>query len=142
MHLGADELVETLRRAGLRATAARRAVCEVVATHHEEHLTPASIVAHLSGRVDQSTVYRTLEALEGAGVLVHTHLGHGPAVYHLTDEPVHQHLVCRRCGRTIEIGSPRLAELLAAITDQTGFVADPAHFALSGLCAGCAAADR
>ena len=139
MHIGSDQLVAALRQAGLRATAARRAVCEVVAGHHDEHLTPAGISDLLSGRVDQSTVYRTLEALESAGLLRHTHLGHGPAVYHLTDEPPHQHLVCRRCGRTIEIAAADVEKLFAAITGTTGFVPDPAHFAVSGLCAECAA---
>jgi len=88
---------------------------------------------------NRATVYRTLEALEEAGVLRHTHLGHGPAVYHLADEPPHQHLVCAVCGATSSIAADRLAEVLQAITEATGFVPDPAHFAITGLCRECAA---
>jgi Fur family ferric uptake transcriptional regulator len=139
VHIQPQDLVDALRSAGLRATATRRAVCEIVAAHHSEHLTPASITERLEGRADQSTVYRTLEALESAGILRHTHLGHGPAVYHLADEPPHQHLVCRSCGTTIEIAADDLTHLLEAITARSGFVPDPAHFGVSGLCAKCAA---
>jgi|SRR3990170_6617215 len=140
MHVDPADLIAALRQAGLRVTAPRREVCEVVARHHDEHLTPALISERLAGRVDQSTVYRTLEALESAGLLRHTHLGHGPAVYHLTDEPPHQHLVCTRCGATAQIDASALRGMLDAITAGSGFVPDPAHFALSGLCARCAAA--
>jgi len=138
MHLDADQLVAALRTAGLRATAPRRAVCRVIAEHHDRHLTPAAIGELLAGQVDQSTVYRTLEALESAGVLRHTHLGHGPSVYHLADEPAHQHLVCIECGVTIQVDLNDLRELLDAIASRTGFVPDPAHFAVSGRCARCA----
>ena len=34
-----------------------------------------------------STIYRNLEELERLGVIVHSHLGHGPATYHLASHP-------------------------------------------------------
>ena len=33
--------------------------------------------------VSISTVYRNLEEVQRLGVVVHSHLGHGPAAYHL-----------------------------------------------------------
>ena len=42
----------------------------------------AEIQAHAPD-VSISTVYRNLEELERLGVVVHSHLGHGPATYHL-----------------------------------------------------------
>jgi len=138
VHVSADELVAALRSAGLRATAPRRAVCRVVAESHGEHLTASVITDRLRGAADQSTVYRTLDALEVAGVLTHTHLGHGPSVYHLAGDPPHQHLVCERCGTAVEVGAADLERAVAAITARSGFVLDPGHFALSGLCARCA----
>jgi Fur family ferric uptake transcriptional regulator len=88
---------------------------------------------------DKSTVYRTLEALEDAGLLAHSHLGHGPSVYHLAEDAGHQHLICRSCGATVTLDEAEAALLARRITESTGFVPDPNHFALSGLCASCAA---
>jgi Fur family ferric uptake transcriptional regulator len=145
VHITANELVGVLARRGYRITNARRAVCEVVATSHDEHLSASDIydrARETTGtRLDRSTVYRTLEALEEAGLLAHSHLGHGPSVYHLAEDAGHQHLICRRCGSTTTLPQAEADLVARSITDSTGFVADLNHFALSGLCAECAAAD-
>jgi Fur family ferric uptake transcriptional regulator len=143
MHIAADDLVAALSERGYRITNARRAVCEVVAASHDEHLSAANIydraVATSGTRLDRSTVYRTLEALEDAGLLAHSHLGHGPSVYHLAEDAGHQHLICRGCGSTVTLPEAEAALLARRITESTGFVPDPNQFALSGLCADCAA---
>jgi Fur family ferric uptake transcriptional regulator len=142
VHITADTLVAALSERGYRITKARRAVCAVVAAAHDEHLSAADIYQRsreMSGaRLDRSTVYRTLEALEDGGLLSHSHLGHGPSVYHLAEDAAHQHLICRRCGVTVTLPEEEAGLLASAITDSTGFVADLNHFALSGLCADCA----
>jgi len=142
MHIAADALIDALSEKGYRITKARRAVCEVVAAAHDEHLSAADMYDRAreksETRLDRSTVYRTLEALEESGLLAHSHLGHGPSVYHLAEDAGHQHLICRRCGRTSTLPEEETRRLVDAITVATGFVADANHFALSGLCARCA----
>lgn len=141
MHISADDLLDALRSRSYRITNARRAVCEVIASAHDEHLDAAAILLQVEATgatADQSTVYRTLEALEDAGLLTHAHLGHRAAVYHLAEEPSHQHLVCDKCGRTAAIRTDDLSEWTRAIELRTGFVIEPSHFALTGLCAECA----
>ena len=51
--------------------------------------------------VSLSTIYRTLEALDEAGLVTHAHLHHGSPTYHSVDEEPHVHLVCTalRCHR-------------------------------------------
>lgn len=141
MHITPDALIDALSERGYRITKARRAVCEVVAAAHDEHLSAADMydrAREKSGaRLDRSTVYRTLEALEESGLLAHSHMGHGPSVYHLAEDAGHQHLICRRCGRTSTLPDEVTRRLVDAITVATGFVADVNHFALSGLCARC-----
>jgi Fur family ferric uptake transcriptional regulator len=142
VHITADTLIDALSGEGYRITNARRAVCEVVAASHDEHLTAADIYdrarAQTGTRLDRSTVYRTLEALEDARLLAHSHLGHGPSVYHLTEDSGHQHLICLSCGKTLTLPDDETRRLVSSIAVSTGFVLDANHFALSGMCAECA----
>jgi Fur family ferric uptake transcriptional regulator len=139
-----DDLVAALRLRGLRVTGPRRSVCATLVDSHGEHLTAADIhrrVEEAEGRpIDQSTVYRTLDTLEGVGLLTHTHLGQGALVYHLAAEAPHQHLMCRRCGRSIGVPATQLEPFYTEITALTGFVPEPIHGVIWGLCAGCAGA--
>ena len=145
MHVTADSLITVLRDKGMRITAPRRAICEAIALGHSGHMTAASILDEArdlnEAKVDQSTVYRTLEVLEEAGALSHSHLGHGASVYHLAEEAAHQHLVCESCGATVALPERELAGFFEEITKRTGFVPDPTHFAVSGLCGNCSRAD-
>jgi Fur family ferric uptake transcriptional regulator len=136
--LSADSLVDDLRRAGLRVTAPRRAICAVIASSHDEHLTAAGLHARaeqVSGTtIDLSTVYRTIETLEAVGRLHHVHLGHGPAVLHLSDHGEHHHLVCEVCGRTEDIPLEELDGLISHMEKLHGFQAGGVHFAMVGRC--------
>ncbi len=142
MHVSPDELLDALRGQGLRITSARRAVCSVIAARHGQHLTAASILAFVEedpeAGANQSTVYRTLDALEEAGVLVHSHLGQGPVVYHLPSEAEHQHVVCHSCGATAAIPAGDLDDWVAKLRANTGYEVDPTHFAVTGICPKCA----
>jgi Fur family ferric uptake transcriptional regulator len=135
----ARDLVAALRAAGLRVTAPRRAVCEVLADGPEDHLSAADIVERASGAgIDPSTVYRTLDTLEELGLVHHVHLGHGAGAYHVTGSARHHHLVCERCGAVVDVPLAALRSAIDAVTRPHGFVADGAHFAIVGRCASCA----
>jgi Fe2+ or Zn2+ uptake regulation protein len=73
-------------------------------------------------------------------VVDHVHLGHGRAVYHLTDEP-HQHLVCEVCGAVVEVPDATFADLARTLQGHYGFAIRPNHFAVLGRCEDCARAD-
>lgn len=136
--LSAEVLVDDLRRAGMRVTVPRRAVCRILARHHDEHLTVAELHGlaerETGGRIDVSTIYRSVEALEIAGRLHHVHLGHGPSVVHLSEHSEHHHLVCEICGRTTDLPLTELDELSVHLGERYGFVVDGLHFALIGRC--------
>ncbi len=137
----ADVILQQLRSDGSRLTASRRALVEALVLADDHHVTADDLVAavHRSApAVHRSTVYRTLDALEQAGVVEHVHLGHGRAVYHLTDDR-HHHLVCDRCGAVIEVPEAVVAPLLEELADGYGFVVSGRHFALPGVCRACAA---
>jgi len=135
-----DEVLEKFRTNGGRVTAARREIVTVVlGSGVHEHLTADEIGRRIQERhpeIALSTVYRSLDTLAELGVLEHVHMGHGPAVYHLTEER-HVHLVCRDCGAVIEVDDSALSALAADVKALNGFTIEPTHFAINGRCADC-----
>lgn len=86
--------------------------------------------------VDSSTIYRTLAQLEEFGVVVHVHLAHGPAVYHLVGDE-HAHIVCIGCDLVAEVPAEVVREVRQAFSTHGDFGLAWQHFAWSGICAAC-----
>jgi Fur family transcriptional regulator, ferric uptake regulator len=133
-----EEVLDELRRRGLRVTTARRmlleSLFEAVGHHTAEEL--AVMIQTRAPDVHLSTIYRNLDELERLGLVVHAHLGHGPATYHLASA-AHGHFVCEACGAMVEAPDELFEELAGAASDRFGFAIDPHHFAVLGRCAGC-----
>lgn len=137
-----DDLLERIRGGGGRVTAARRAVLEAFLETDDHHLSAEEVARRVQARrpdVHLSTVYRSLDAFEAAGVVVHVHLGHGPSIYHLATN-LHHHAVCDRCATVIELPPDVLDDVAARLRDEHGFRVTAHHFALVGRCRACAAA--
>lgn len=133
-----ERILDVLRQGGGRVTTARRALVETLLASGS-HLTADDLAARVQvthPEVHRSTVYRTLEALERVGIVVHSHLGHGGGVYHLADEQ-HQHLVCETCGAVVEVPDDVFAPLASVVRRRYGFSLEPGHFALVGRCRTC-----
>lgn len=132
-------ILDLLGREGHRVTAGRRAVVESLLAA-EGHLSAddlATTVKQSNPGLHRATVYRSLEALEAAGLVEHVHLGHGRSVYHLSDD-LHQHLVCEVCGSVEEAPSDLLSSVARRLRRERGFVMRPYHFAVLGRCRTCA----
>ena len=140
--MGADRMgliLAALTRGGRRITAGRKAVVEALvgAPGHVSADDIAASVRTSHPGVHRATVYRTLDALETAGLVEHVHLGHGRSVYHLADD-LHQHLVCEVCGSVEEAPADLLSDVADRLHSERGFVMRPYHFALLGRCRRCA----
>ncbi len=133
-----EDVIEILRRRGLRMTPQRRAiVAEIMRT--QGHISPSALTRKVQENmpgVNASTVYRTLALLEEAGVLAHAHLESG-AEYHRVEDAGHVHLSCSRCGAEDDLSLEEAAALSELIERHRGFLPDLTHFAISGLCAEC-----
>jgi Fur family transcriptional regulator, ferric uptake regulator len=86
--------------------------------------------------VHLSTIYRNLEELERLGVVVHSHLGHGPATYHLAAS-AHCHFVCEHCGSAVKAPDELFVSLADRAQKEFGFTIDPHHFSIFGRCRNC-----
>jgi len=133
-----EQALELLRTHGGRITTSRRLLLRCLFTDSAHHTAEdlAAEVQAFAPDVHLSTIYRNLEELERLGVVVHAHLGHGPASYHLASES-HGHLVCESCGTIVEAPEELFSALALVAADQYGFTIDPRHFAVLGHCANC-----
>ena len=138
MQRGVEGVLDMLRSEGNRVTTSRRLLigCLVEAKGHLTAEEIAEDLQHRAPDIHLSTIYRNLDELERLGVVSHSHLGHGPATYHLSTK-VHGHLVCEDCGATIEAPDEIFAQLAAIVLQQHEFVIDPHHFAVLGRCGPC-----
>jgi Fur family transcriptional regulator, ferric uptake regulator len=129
-----------LRARGYRLTPQRQLVLEAV----EElgHATPEEVLTEVRRKaqgVNISTVYRTLELLEGLQLVTHAHLGHGAPTYHPGSAPDHAHLVCRNCDRVIEVEPSDVAPLVDVLASKYAFRTDVRHLTVFGDCERCEA---
>jgi Fur family ferric uptake transcriptional regulator len=133
-----DAAVTALRERGLRVSAARRLVLEVL--YGAEGPLPAERIAEgLEGRIprsDLASVYRNLETLEEVGLVRHVHLGHGPGLYALA-APEHEYLVCESCHAVRTVASHELDRVRESIRRRFGYEARFTHFPIVGLCPDC-----
>lgn len=121
-------------------TTARRAVLHALIEGHPRHASAEELAEAVRDEhpdVHLSTVYRTLDAFEQLGVVTHVHLGHGRAIYHLTDE-LHHHAACEGCGKVLQLPDAIFSDVQAMLQRSYGFELDAHHFALVGRCARCA----
>ncbi|MGH2469316.1 MAG: Fur family transcriptional regulator [Chloroflexota bacterium] len=125
-----------------RNTLQRRVILQVLEAA-PGHLSAEAIcraVARAFPEISRATVYRTLDRLEQAGGVSHTHAGTAGALYHLSDKPRHLHLMCNRCGKVTEATDVTSTERLATeLMARFGFAADPTHYVIGGTCAACLA---
>jgi Fur family transcriptional regulator, ferric uptake regulator len=133
-----EEVLDLVRESGGRVTTSRRILlgCLFEKGPHRTAEELAEEVQRVAPDVHLSTIYRNLDELERLGVIVHAHLGHGPATYHLASE-THGHLVCETCGGEMEAPEGFFRALTNAAKREYGFVIDPRHFAVLGRCAAC-----
>ena len=89
-------------------------------------------------RVGLSTVYRTLQALAESGDVDVLRSPDGESVYRRCSRGHHHHLVCRDCGRAVEVEGPTVERWADRVAAEHGF-ADVSHTVeIFGCCPSCA----
>ncbi|GLW08638.1 transcriptional repressor [Microtetraspora sp. NBRC 13810] len=94
-------------------------------------------------KIGLTTVYRALQALADNGKVDVLRTDDGEAVYRAcASGDHHHHLVCRRCGRTVEVAGPAVERWAETIGRENGF-SDITHTVeVFGTCSSCVAALR
>jgi len=134
-------LLQELRSKGIRLTAQRRAVVEVI-QEACEHLDAAELLqrARAKGaKVDRATVYRTVEMLKRHRLIDELNLMQ-PGEKHFYEARTrgdHAHLTCLQCGQVLECATPLLDWLKLELATRTGFELRMTRLEVGGLCVQC-----
>lgn len=131
---------DRLADAGFRITAPRRAVMEVL-QEAEAPLSPQDILeegSDLHPRLGLTTVYRTVALLRDLDLVRRVHRSDGCHGYVAASPGHRHHVICQRCGRTMEFpGSKDLAVLIADVEQSTDYRIEDHLLQLFGLCPAC-----
>ena len=96
----------------------------------------ASLVAG-GDKIGLATVYRTLQAMVDEDALDSLRTDDGEIVYRRCSTGHHHHLVCRDCGRTVEVEGPAVERWADKVSAEHGF-SDVSHtLELFGRCGDC-----
>ena len=124
-----------------RATAPRRAIAKLVA-HRRGHFTANDLLADAAARdvrVGRATVFRTLDLLAARGQLERIDLPSGEHAYvACAPQEHHHHVVCRSCGRSVEVADAGLQSVVGEIARRSGYRIESHRLELFGLCGECA----
>jgi Fur family ferric uptake transcriptional regulator len=84
-----------------------------------------------------ATIYRALQTLADAGDVDVLRTESGEALYRRCGTRHHHHLICRSCGKTVEVAADAVEQWAHAVAKRHGF-RDPAHTVeVFGLCRDC-----
>ena len=88
-------------------------------------------------RIGLATVYRALQGMVEDGDIDVLRSDDGEAVYRRCSTHHHHHLVCRVCGRTVEVEDRPVERWAAKVAQENGFVDIEHQVEVFGTCAGC-----
>ena len=116
-----DILKEKLKETGFKITPQRRAIVDILLKNNSEHLSSEEIydlVRVECPEIGLATVYRTMQLLDEVGVISKLNLDDGCIRYELNldkdDCHNHHHLICKKCGKIMEVKE----DLLDSIENQ------------------------
>ncbi|MEA2323779.1 MAG: Fur family transcriptional regulator, ferric uptake regulator [Solirubrobacteraceae bacterium] len=137
-----SELAEArLSEAGFRRGGARTSVIALLDAQSCA-LSAYEIEAKLreDGRgVGRASVYRTLDQLDGLGLVTRIDVGQGIARYEPNRPGAehHHHMVCARCGEVIPFADDELEATIDRVAERVTFEVAEHEIVLHGACADC-----
>ena len=132
------QLAKVLKKHGIQITAQRLAVLRVVST--SPHCTADDIVVAVRndiGTISRQAVYDTLTTLADKGVIRRIQPAGSPARYEDRVGDNHHHMICRACGKTVDVDCVVGDAPCLAPRRGKGFVVDEAEVIYWGTCGAC-----
>jgi Fur family transcriptional regulator, stress-responsive regulator len=129
---------ELLRQRGIQVTAQRLAVLRVVAV--APHITAEKVAEAVRteiGAISLQSVYDTLALLVAEGLLRRIEPAGSPARFEDRVRDNHHHLICRMCGRVVDVDCAVGSAPCLTAADNQGYEIDEAEIAYWGRCPDC-----
>ena len=129
-----------LRDNGYKATPARLALLAVL-KNADHPLTIQELLKELGGKVNQATIYRSLESLLAVSIVRQVDMQHGHAHYELhSGQAHHHHLICRSCGQTEDVQQCDIMAIEDSVLKKSRTFASIEEHSLEffGMCKKCA----
>ncbi len=125
---------------GLRHTAQRRQIARVFLST-ERHVTVQELydlVRKNHKGVGYATVARTVRLLCESGICRQVDFGDGAQRFeHKFGHEHHDHLICLKCGRFVEIYSKKLEKLQQDLVRKHGYLQEHHKLDIFGICPSC-----
>jgi Fur family ferric uptake transcriptional regulator len=131
---------DLLRDNGMQVTAQRLAVMRAVSGH--PHVTAdrvAEIARSEIGAISRQSVYDALGMLVDVGLIRRIQPDGSPARFEDRVSDNHHHLICRDCGRVVDVDCAVGAAPCLTAVDDMGYEIDEAEVAYWGRCPQCQA---
>jgi Fur family ferric uptake transcriptional regulator len=129
---------DLLRERGIQVTAQRIAVMRAVAERpHATADSVAEAVRREIGAISLQSVYDALATLASAGLIRRIQPAGSPARYEDRVGDNHHHLICRDCGRVVDVDCAAGAAPCLQAADDHGFEIHEAEVAYWGRCPDC-----
>jgi Fur family transcriptional regulator, stress-responsive regulator len=137
--VGVAPYPDLLRAAGLRVTASRIAVLQVL-TEADDHPRVDQVIERVRGAgvmISTQAAYDVCEALRRAALAQRIEIAGGPARYEARVGDNHHHLACRACGTVVDVDCATGAAPCLEPSELLGFVVDQSEVTHWGLCSTC-----
>ncbi|MCD6552062.1 Fur family transcriptional regulator [Thermotoga sp.] len=138
-----EELRNELKKRKYRITAQREMILKIFLESKGRHLGVEEVYRELLNRnvrISKATVYRAVELLVELGFLRKLNFGEGLYRYELIDRTAresHQHVICQRCGKIVEINSEQVKRIVSDISERTGYLIKWHDLKFYGICPEC-----
>jgi Fur family transcriptional regulator, stress-responsive regulator len=132
---------ELLRQRGIQVTAQRLAVVRAVARHpHTTADAVADVVRAEIGAISLQSVYDALAVLVAEGLIRRIQPAGSPARFENRVGDNHHHLICRSCGRMVDVDCAVGSAPCLTAAETSGYEIDEAEVVYWGRCPDCVAA--
>jgi Fur family ferric uptake transcriptional regulator len=135
-----NEPADLFRQRGIQVTAQRLAVFRAVSAHpHTTADAVAEVVRTDIGAISLQSVYDALGLLVDQGLVRRIQPAGSPARFEARVGDNHHHLICRVCGRVVDVDCAVGAAPCLTAADHMGYEIDEAEVAYWGRCPDCLA---
>ncbi|MBV1910000.1 MAG: ferric iron uptake transcriptional regulator [Kangiellaceae bacterium] len=115
---------QQLKAVGLKVTLPRLKILSILENAEDRHLSAEDVYKLLLAAgedVGLATVYRVLTQFESAGLVCRHNFEEGHAVFELSSEHHHDHMVCVDTNEVIEFVNKDIESLQHKIAEEHGF---------------------